>query len=237
MDLSASHAPTRQLTDEAVIATGPRPGVKYAVEAIGTFFLVFTIGAAVGSHSTLAPLAIGAALMVMVYAGGHLSGGHYNPAVTLAALIRHRIGVRDAVAYWLSQIAAGLIAALLVRTVIDPTQTTATATVTLGGSTLLAAFVVELLFTFALCYVVLNVATSKDHPTNSFYGLAIGFTVLTGAVAVGGISGGAFNPAVTVAGAVMQIFAWPTLWVYLVAQVIAGAAAGLTFLALNPNDK
>jgi aquaporin Z len=101
----------------------------------------------------------------------------------------------------------------------------------------LAAFVVELLFTFALCYVVLNVATSKDHPTNSFYGLAIGFTVLAGAVAVGGISGGAFNPAVTFAGAVMQIFAWPTLWVYLVAQVIAGAAAGLTFLALNPDDK
>ena len=175
--------------------------------------------------------------MVMVYAGGHLSGGHYNPAVTLAALIRHRIGLRDAVAYWVSQIGAGLIAALLVRTVIDPTQTAATATLTLNGSTLLAAFVVELLFTFALCYVVLNVATSKDHPTNSFYGLAIGFTVLAGAVAVGGISGGAFNPAVTFAGAVMHIFAWPTLWAYLVAQVIAGAAAGLTFLALNPDDK
>jgi aquaporin Z len=145
--------------------------------------------------------------------------------------------VCDAAAYWLSQIVAGLIAALLVRTVIDPTQTAATATRTLNGPTLLAAFVVELLFTFALCYVVLNVATSKDHPTNSFYGLAIGFTVLTGAVAVGGISGGAFNPAVTVAGAVMQIFAWPTLWVYLVAQVVAGTAAGLTFLALNPDDK
>ena len=119
----------------------------------------------------------------------------------------------------------------------DPTQTAATATLTLTGPTLLAAFVVELLFTFALCYVVLNVATSKDHPTNSFYGLAIGFTVLAGAVAVGGISGGAFNPAVTFAGAVMGIFAWPTLWVYLLAQIIAGAAAGLTFLALNPDDK
>jgi aquaporin Z len=237
MDLSTSHASTRQLIAEPVIAVGPRPAVKYAVEAIGTFFLVFTIGAAVGSHSALAPLAIGAALMVMVYAGGHLSGGHYNPAVTLAALIRRRIGVRDALAYWVSQIGAGLIAALLVRTVIDPTQTTATATTTLGGSTLLAAFVVELLFTFALAYVVLNVATSKDHPDNSFYGLAIGFTVLAGAVAVGGISGGAFNPAVTVAGAVMGIFAWPTLWVYLGAQVIAGAAAGLAFRALNPNDK
>ena len=90
MDLSTSHASTQQLTAEPVIATGPRPAVKYAVEAIGTFFLVFTIGAAVGGHSALAPLAIGAALMVMIYAGGHLSGGHYNPAVTLAALIRHR---------------------------------------------------------------------------------------------------------------------------------------------------
>ena len=241
MDLSTSHGTshpsTQQLTAEPVIATRPRPAVKYAVEAIGTFFLVFTVGAAVGSHSALAPLGIGAALMVMVYAGGHLSGGHYNPAVTLAALVRHRIGVRDAVAYWLSQIGAGLIAALLVRTVIDPTQTTATATMTLGGSTLLAAFVVELLFTFALAYVVLNVATSKDHPDNSFYGLAIGFTVVAGAIAVGGISGGAFNPAVALAGAAMGIFAWPTLWVYLLAQVIAGAAAGVAFRALNPNDK
>jgi len=131
MDLSISDASTQQLTAEPVIATGPRPAVKYAVEAIGTFFLVFTVGAAVGSRSPLAPLAIGAALMVMVYAGGHLSGGHYNPAVTLAALIRHRIGVRDALAYRMSQIGAGLIAALLVRTVIDPTQTAATATLTL----------------------------------------------------------------------------------------------------------
>jgi aquaporin Z len=237
MDLKTSHASTRQPTSAPVSETGPRPAVKYAAEAIGTFFLVFTIGAAVASHSALAPLAIGAVLTVMIYAGGHLSGGHYNPAVTLAALIRHRIGLRDAVVYWLSQIAAGLIAALVVRTVIDPTQAAAPATLTLAGPTLVAAFVVELLFTFALCYVVLNVATSKDHSTNSFYGLAIGFTVLAGAVAVGGISGGAFNPAVTIAGAVMQIFAWPTLWVYLAAQVIAGVAAGVTFLALNPNDK
>src|SRR6202165_969409 len=117
-------------------------------------------------------MALSHALMWMIHAGGHLSGGHYTPAVTLAALIRRRIGVRAAVAYWLSQIGAGLIAALLVRTVIDPTQPVP-ATLTLNGPTLLAAFVVELLFTFALCYVVLNVATSKDHPTNSFYGFGI----------------------------------------------------------------
>jgi aquaporin Z len=211
--------------------------VKYAVEAIGTFFLVFTVGAAVGSRSTLAPLAIGAVLMVMIYAGGHLSGGHFNPAVTLAVLVRRRIGLGDAIAYWIVQFGAGLLAALLVRTIVDPAELATTVTMTLTGRTLLGAFVGELLFTFALCYVVLNVATSKDHPDNSFYGLAIGFTVVAGAVAVGTISGGAFNPAVTIGAAAMHMFAWQTLWVYPVAQVIAGAAAGITFRTLNPNDK
>jgi aquaporin Z len=225
-------------TGETVDAvSGPRAGVKYAVEAIGTFFLVFTVGAAVGSGSPLAPLGIGAVLMVMIYAGGHLSGGHYNPAVTMAVLLRRRIGVRDAVAYWVVQFGAGLLAALVVRTVVDPTRMATSAAMTLTGRTLLAAFVVELLFTFALCYVVLNVATSRHHPDNSFYGLAIGFTVVAGAFAVGAISGGAFNPAVSLGAAAMGMFAWPTLWVYLVAQALAGIAAGVTFLVLNPDDK
>jgi aquaporin Z len=175
--------------------------------------------------------------MVMVYAGGHLSGGHYNPAVTLAVLVRRRFGLRDAVAYWLVQIGAGLIAAVLVRGFIDPALGAHAAMMMLTGRGLGAAFVAELLFTFALCYVVLNVATSKSHPNNSFYGLAIGFTVVAGAVAVGTISGGAFNPAVSLGAAVMDMFAWPTLWVYLTAQVLAGLAAGVTFLALNADDK
>jgi aquaporin Z len=217
--------------------TGPSAVVKCAVEAIGTFFLVFTVGAAVGSRSPLAPLAIGAVLMVMVYAGGHLSGGHYNPAVTMAALVRRRIGLRDAAGYWLAQFGGGLLAAAVVRIVVDPAQAAKTTTLTLTGAGMLAAFVVELLFTFALCYVVLNVATSKHHPDNSFYGLAIGFTVVAGAFAVGAISGGAFNPAVSVGAAVMGIFAWPTLWIYLVGQVVAGAAAGAAFRALNPDDR
>jgi aquaporin Z len=203
----------RQEAAEAV--SGPRPIVKYAVEAIGTFFLVFTVGAAAGSGSPFAPLGIGAVLMVMVYAGGHLSGGHYNPAVTLAVLVRRRIGLRDAVAYWIVQLGAGLLAAVVVRTIVDPTRAAA-ATLTLSGATLVAAFVVELLFTFALCYVVLNVATSKSHP-------------------VGAISGGAFNPAVVLGGAAMGLFAWSTL-LYLVPQLIAGVAAGVVFRALNPTD-
>jgi aquaporin Z len=217
--------------------TGPRPVVKYAVEAIGTFFLVFTVGAAVGSGSTLAPLGIGAVLMVMIYAGAHLSGGHYNPAVTMAVLVRRRITLLEAAGYWGAQLGAGLLAAVVVRTVIDPAHAAVGATLSLNGRTMLAAFIVELLFTFALCYVVLNVATSKDHPDNSFYGLAIGFTVVAGAVAVGAISGGAFNPAVSLGAAVMGMFAWTTLWVYLVAQVLAGIAAGLVFVALNRADR
>jgi aquaporin Z len=218
-------------------AEGQRREAKYVVEAIGTFVLVFTVGAAVASHSALAPLAIGAALMVMVYAGGHVSGGHYNPAVTLAVLLRSRIGLRDAVAYWIVQLGAGALAAVVVRAVIDPVEATRTATLTLSGHAMAAAFVVELLFTAALCYVVLNVATSKSHPNNSFYGLAIGSTVMAGAAAVGSISGGAFNPAVALGAAVMGMFAWHTLWVYLLAQIIGGTAAGLAFVALNPDDK
>ena len=132
------------------------------------------------------------------------------------------------------QLGAGVLAALLVRTVIDPVAAAKTAALTLSGHSLVAAFVVELLFTAALCYVVLNVATSKSHPDNSFYGLAIGFTVVAGAAAVGTISGGAFNPAVTLGAAVMGMFAWPTLWVYVLAQLIGGIAAASTFVALNP---
>jgi aquaporin Z len=223
--------------NHAAEAVRPRAAVKFVVEAIGTFFLVFTVGAAVGSHSPLAPLAIGAVLMVMVYAGGHLSGGHYNPAVTVAVLVRRRIGLRDAVAYWLAQFGGGLLAAMVVRIAVDPAQAAKTTTLSPTGAGALATFVVELLFTFALCYVVLNVATSKDQPGNSFFGLAIGFTVAAGAFAVGGISGGMFNPAVALGAATGGLLAWSTVWIYLVVQLVAGAAAGLAFRALNPDDK
>jgi aquaporin Z len=154
--------------------------------------------------------------------------------VTLAALVRGRITVLDAIGYWIAQLVGGLLAMALARWVIAPTTVH---TLTLPGHALAAAFIAELLFTFALCYVVLNVATSKDHPNNSFYGLAIGFTVVTGAIAVGAISGGVFNPAVAISGAAIGLFAWPTLWTYLVAQIVAGIAAGLAFRILNPTDK
>ena len=220
---------THQRVSKPVLSATAR---KLVVELIGTFFLVFTVGASVRSGSSLAPLAIGAALMVMVYAGGHISGGHYNPAVTVAVLTRGRIGLREAVGYWIVQLVAGLLAAAVVAATVTAHATR----LSLSGHGLVSALVVELLFTFALTYVVLNVATSKDNPDNSFYGLAIGFTVFVGATAVGGISGAAFNPAVVVGGAAMGLFAWTAL-IYLVAEVIAGVIAGLVFRALNPDDK
>src|ERR1700754_5349217 len=211
----------RMATTTGVLPTSPQTVAahlypmtrKLVVEFIGTFFLVFTVGASVRTGTSLAPLAIGAALMVMVYAGGHISGGHYNPAVTVAALVRGRISRGDAIGYWAAQLVAGWVAAYVVRATVPSSPAHALAP---QGHALVSALVVELLFTFALAYVVLNVATSKDHPDNSFYGLAIGFTVLVGAFAVGGISGGAFNPAVAIGAASMGILAWPTIWVYLV---------------------
>jgi aquaporin Z len=171
--------------------------------------------------------------MVMIYAGGHISGGHYNPAVTLAVLVRRRIGIRDAAGYWIAQVAGGVVAGALARALVNPASVK---TLTLSGHTEAAAAVAELLITFALCYVVLNVATSKDQPNNGFFGLAIGFTVAGGAFAVGGISGGVFNPAVALGGATAGLFAWTTIWIYLLVELAAGLAAGLAFLALNPGD-
>jgi aquaporin Z len=219
---------------EAVSATPARPVAKYATEAVGALLLMFTVGACVRAGSPLAPLGIGAVLMALVYAGGHVSGAHYNPAVTVAAFVRGRIGGRDALAYVAAQVAGGLVGAQLARVVVPAAAVTPSAP---GGFALLAVFVAELVFTFALAYVVLNVATSRDHAGNSFYGLAIGFTVTAGAVAVGGVSGAVFNPAVLLGGATIGLFAGSILWVYLAAQVLAGVAAGVVFTSLNPADR
>ncbi|HXF62794.1 MAG TPA: aquaporin [Caldilineaceae bacterium] len=205
---------------------------KYIVEFIGTFFLVFTVGMTViaPGELTLAPVAIGSALMVMVYAGGHLSGGHYNPAVTLAVLIRGKTTVTDAVIYIIVQIVAGVVAALLVG------YFTAGAAVSAVQHNVPMSLLAEFLFTFALAYVVLNVATARANTGNSFYGLAIGFTVMVGAYAVGPISGGAFNPAVATGITVMGLSSWASYWIYLVADFVGGAAAALVFRVISPAD-
>ncbi len=206
---------------------------KYITEAIGTFFLVLTIGSSViiGGSGVIAPLAIGSALMVMIYAGGHISGGHFNPAVTLGVWIRGRCPTKDVVPYWLAQLIGAALAAVAVNYLKG--ESSAKPMVLKPGPALLAEF----LYTFALVYVVLNSATAKANAGNSFYGLAIGFTVMTGAFAVGSISSAAFNPAVAVGISIMGLSSWANLWIYFVANFAGGLVAGLAFRSLNPEDR
>jgi aquaporin Z len=205
---------------------------KYAAEFIGTFFLVLTVGSTgiAAGPGVIPPLAIGSVLMVMIYAGGHVSGAHYNPAVTLGVFLRGRCAAADVVPDWVAQLAGAVAAAAIVLFL-------KTAETVRLDAAVPAAVAAEFLFTFALVYVVLNVATAKSTNGNSYFGLAIGFTVLAGAFAVGDISGGAFNPAVAVGAMVMGMLPWGNLWLYLAAELAGGAAAAMVFRAINPEDR
>jgi aquaporin Z len=207
---------------------------KYATEFIGTFGLVFTVGCALFSGTPLAPLAIGSALMVMVYAGGHISGGHYNPSVTLGVFLRGKVPLADAGPYWVAQFIGAFLAAWLARFTVHP-DVVHTLSIS-GAHAIVAAMLAEFFFTFALVYVVLNVATSKDQPGNQFFGLAIGFTVVTGVAAVGSISGGAFNPAVAFGAMLMGLINWGDFYIYLIGNLLGGALAAVAFRYLNPDD-
>src|SRR5215469_1861356 len=169
---------------------------KYVTEFIGTFGLVFTVGCAVMSGSALAPLAIGAALMVFVYAGGHISGGHYNPAVSLGVFLRGNLARADLVPYWVAQFAGAFLAAWLARFTVNPIAV----------------------------------------PTLSTSGAHAGFTVGAGAFAVGGVSGGAFNPAVVFGAMLMGLIDWGNFYIYLIGNALGAVVAALAFRYLNPQD-
>lgn len=202
---------------------------NYLTEFVGTFFLVFTIGLTVGQGSQFAPLAIGASLMVMVYAGGHVSGGHYNPAVSLAAMMRGALPRREYLPYVVSQVLGATVAAWVACVILGKTF----APMPGSGHSAIHALIVEFLFTFALCYVVLNSAVAKKTQGNSFYGLAIGFTIVVAAFAGGGISGGAFNPAVGIGPTIVNVIgdggSWSALWIYIVGPLAGAVVAASVF--------
>lgn len=202
---------------------------EYLTETIGTFFLVLTVCLTVIGNHPLAPVAIGASLMVMVYMGGHISGGHYNPAVSLAVALRGKLPMKQLLPYWGFQLVGAILAALVSRVVTNQTMhffPSPSATVT-------EALLVEFLFTFALCIVVLQTATSSKTAGNSYYGLAIGFTVVVAACAGGGISGGAFNPAVALGPVIVDALLargpYHLAWIYLVGPLLGGAVAAWVF--------
>jgi aquaporin Z len=205
---------------------------RYLTELIGTFFLVLTIGMTVlePGAGNLAPIAIGSALMVVIYAGGHVSGAHYNPAITLAVWMRGRCPGSDIPGYIAAQLICASAAALLVLSLKGTPEITPLP-LKIGP-----ALVAELLGTFALAYVILNVATAKATAGNSYYGLAIGFTVTAMAYALGGISGGAFNPAVALGITILRLAAAADIWIYLLANLSGAALAALAFRWINPGD-
>jgi aquaporin Z len=214
---------------------------RYVTEVIGTFFLVATVGFVIKGGKTdepfvLAPLAIGSSLMIKVYMGGHISGGHYNPAVSLAVWLRGKLTARDLISYWVAQLVGAILASIIVYLVLGKTFAPVPS-VNAGR-----AMLVEFLFTFALALVVLNTMTLAKTDGNSYYGLAIGFTVMVGAVAVGGLSGGAFNPAVGVGPTLIHASlgngSLLPLWIYIVGPLAGGAAAAGVFkFQIEPRDR
>lgn len=221
---------------------------KLLTEFIGTFFLVITVALCVKQGVPYAPVVIGAMLMCLVYMGGHVSGAHYNPAVTLAIWLRGKIAPGEAARYMVVQLlgafAAAAVAYLLMSSRIVTTDA-ATGTVTTvvthdwllvapGHNRLPFVLAAEVLFTFALALVVLNVATARGTAGNQFYGLAIGFTVTAGAACVGAISGGAFNPAVGVGANLFAAIMGDGIghsWIYIVGPCAGAALAAAAFRA------
>lgn len=203
---------------------------SYVMELIGTCFLVMAVGL------TGNPFAIGIILMVMIYVGGHVSGAHYNPAVSLAVYLRGKLPAKELTPYIASQIAGAFIGAFLVYLLTNRTF----APVPAEGVEVWVAILAEILFTFALASVVLNVATSKKLEGNHIYGLAIGFTVLASAFCVGGISGGAFNPAVAIGPGLFAAMKGGNhlnyVYIYLIGCFAGGALAAFVFKYLNPED-
>ena len=205
---------------------------KCLVEFIGTFFLVFTIGCALfpNASGSFPPMAIGFVLMVMVYAGGHISGGHYNPAVSLAAAIRGALNWRDFVPYLIAQFTGGVLAALLAGYIVAiPPYANET------SFSMIPMIICEFLFTFALCYTVLHTATSEDTRGNSYFGLAIGSIVLVGLLATAGTCYGAFNPAVAVGVFTMGITKVKLILATILTNFVAGAAAAGVY-KITSND-
>lgn len=194
------------------------------VEFIGTFFLTLTVGLTVLGNTTLAPLAIATVLAVMIYAGGHVSGGHYNPAVSLGVMLRGKLKPAALASYIIAQSLGAVVAAFVVVYLSLSDLTTSP-----PARDVARALIAEGLFTFALVLTVLNVATAKSTSGNSFYGAAIGGVVLTGAISVGQISGAVFNPAVALGVSIMGLLAWGHFMLYIAVQLLAGFLASVVF--------
>ena len=202
---------------------------NYLMEFIGAFFLVFAVGMVtlIPGAGSIAPFVVGLTLLLLITIGGRISGGHYNPAVTLACLLKGDVSFEKAVYYWIFQLIGAGVASFIVLFLKDYPVT-----VSLSVS-IWHVFIVEFIYTFALVFAAL-VTSLVRHPLSALLtAVAVGLVVATGGVTVGSISGGAFNPAVVFGSAIMGIYAWETIWIFLLANIAGSVAAAIIVFKLN----
>jgi len=205
---------------------------KYLVEFLGTFILVLTIGMVVVEPvlGYMGPLVIGAVLIGLIYAGAGISGAHYNPAVTITFWLRGVFSRTEILPYIISQVIAAIAAGFTVLYIKGgPLVETMDLNV-------VPTFLVEYIFTLLLCFVILIVATSPKTKGNRYYGVAIGMVVITGAYFAGGISGGAFNPAVAAGFITMGTASIQHIWIFVLANILGGITAPVLYKHLSSEN-
>lgn len=196
---------------------------KYLAEGLGTFFLTLTV-ILVSNNDTegFAPLAVGVLYTAMIYAGARVSGAHYNPAISVAMLLRGSLDRRDLPYYILAQTLGAVLSALIGGFLLACGDN---ADVQAHQNEGLCAVVAEFLGAFMLMYVFLQVITTRENKDQSFYGIAIGCSMTAGMYVLGNISGGLFNPAVALGASIVDLYFWADFWIYLVGPLLGAAAA------------
>lgn len=195
---------------------------KCLVEFVGTFFIMFTFGAALfpNSNNAFPPLAIAFIVIAVVYMGKSISGAQYNPAISLADSIRGKLSWKHLLPYVIVQfIAAAFAAYVLSFIIVVPPYSNETT------FNIKAMFACEFLFTFLLTYTYLQTVNCEKTKGNSYYGLAIGSVILAAFLATAGTSYGVFNPAIALALIVMGLAQIKLVVFTIIANIIAGAAA------------
>lgn len=206
---------------------------KLISEFLGTYVLVYTVGCNVaGKTGEWAVTSIACSLMVMIYALGNVSGGHFNPAVTAACAVAGKISAVEGLEYIFSQLLGGTAAAFMNQLAYNKSAGPINAA---PGHSIWNACAVEFLYTFMLAFVVLNVACTKRNKGNDYYGLAIGFVVIAGGYGAGAISGGCFNPAVAIG---LDIGSLEPKYGFLYApfEIAGGVVAAFAHRAVRPDE-
>jgi aquaporin Z len=204
---------------------------KYLAEFIGTFFLVLTVCMTTFSKvsADLQPLAIGATLLALIYSLGHISAAQFNPAVSVAFYLRGKINAKDLGFYMVAQILGAIVAAFTVQVLISGKPPVAPFSAPPQYFAVGQAILAEVIGSFAMVFVILNVATAKALEGNSFYGLAIAFVVTGMIYTLGSVSGSVFNPAVALAMCLAQLSNWAVIWIYLVGSFGGAVLAAFVY--------